>query len=56
VLVDGITAEATWAFPAPPARMLRAWVDRYRDEDVQASLDLLGEAIRRDRRREQRNS
>jgi hypothetical protein len=56
VLVDGITTEATWAFAAPLARMLRAWVDRYRDENVQASLDLLGEAIRRDRRREQRNN
>jgi len=52
VLVDGITTEATWAFAAPLARMLRAWVDRYRDEDVQASLDLLCQAIRRDLRRQ----
>jgi hypothetical protein len=54
--VDGITTEATWSFTAPLARMLRAWVDRYRDEDIAISLDLLREAIRRDRRREQRNS
>jgi DNA gyrase/topoisomerase IV subunit A len=56
VAVDGITTEATWAFAAPLARMLRAWVDRYRDEDIAASLDLLHQAIRRDRRREQRNN
>jgi hypothetical protein len=54
--VDGITAAATWAFAAPLARMLRAWVDRYRGEDIADGLDLLQEAIRRDRRREQRNS
>jgi hypothetical protein len=53
--VDGITTEATWAFPAPLASMLRAWADRYRGEDIAASLDLLHQAIRRDRRREQRN-
>jgi hypothetical protein len=55
-IVDGITTEATWSFTAPLAKMLRAWVDHYRDEDIAASLDLLHEAIRRDRRREQRNS
>jgi hypothetical protein len=54
--VDGITTEATWAFPAPPASMLRAWADRYRGEDIAASLDLLHQSIRRDRRREQRKS
>ncbi len=53
--VEGITTEATWAFPAPLARMLRSWVDRYRGEDIAASLDLLHHAIRRDRRRERRN-
>jgi hypothetical protein len=35
--------------------MLRSWVDRYRGEDIAASLNLLREVIRRDRRREQRN-
>ena len=54
--LDGITTEATWAFPAPLASMLRAWADRYRGEDIAASLDLLHQAIHRDRRREQRNS
>jgi hypothetical protein len=54
--VDGITTEATWSFTAPLAKMLRAWIDRHRGEDIAASLDLLHEAIRRDRRREQRNS
>jgi hypothetical protein len=53
--VDGITAEATWAFAVPLASMLRSWVDRYRGEDIAASLNLLREVIRRDRRREQRN-
>ena len=52
--VDGITTEATWSFTAPLGRMLRAWIDQHRDEDIAASLDFLGEAVRRDRRREQR--
>jgi hypothetical protein len=54
--VDGITTEATWSFTGPLASMLRAWVDQHRDEDIAASLGLLQEAIRRDWRREQRNS
>jgi hypothetical protein len=48
--IDGITTEATWKFPAPLASMLRSWVERYRGEDVAASLDALEEAISRDRR------
>jgi hypothetical protein len=54
-VIDGITTEATWKFPAPLASMLRSWVDRYRGEDTTASLVSLEDAIRRDRRREQRD-
>jgi len=53
--IDGITTEATWKFPAPPASMLRSWADRYRGEDIAASLAGLEEAISRDRRRERRH-
>jgi hypothetical protein len=48
--IEGITTEATWAFPAPPASMLRSWVERYRGEDIAASLASLEDAIRRDQR------
>jgi hypothetical protein len=48
--VDAITTEARWAFPAPLASMLRSWVDRYRGENIAASLASLEDAIRRDRR------
>ena len=54
--IYGITVEDTWAFPMPLARMMRSWATRYRDEDVAVSLDRLADAIRRDRRRELRNS
>jgi hypothetical protein len=49
--IHGITTEATWKFPAPPATMLRSWVDRYRGEDIAVSLATLEEAISRDRRK-----
>jgi hypothetical protein len=53
--IYGISIEEDWAFPAPLASVMRAWVDRYRGEDIGASLDRLEDAIRRDRRRELRN-
>ena len=53
--IDGITTKATWKFPAPLASMLRSWVDRYRGEDIAASLASLEEAIARDRRRNRRH-
>ena len=53
--IYGISIEEDWAFPAPLASMMRAWVDRYRGEDIGASLTRLEDAIRRDRRRELRN-
>jgi hypothetical protein len=53
--IDGITTGATWKFPAPPASMLRSWVDRYRGEDIAASLATLEDAISRDRRHKPRH-
>jgi hypothetical protein len=53
--IDGITTEATWKFPAPLASMLRSWADRYRGEDIAASLATLEDAISGDRRRERRH-
>lgn len=50
--IDGITTEATWKFPTPLATMLRSWVDRYRGEDIAASLEALEQAMSRDCRRE----
>jgi hypothetical protein len=48
--IEGITSEATWAFPAPLASVLRSWVERHRGEDIEASLAGLEDAIRRDQR------
>lgn len=53
--IYGISIEEDWAFPAPLATLMRAWVGRYRGEDIGASLNRLADAIRRDRRRELRN-
>jgi hypothetical protein len=50
--VHGIWREATWAFPAPLASMLRSWLDNHRGENLIASLDQLEHAIGRDRSRE----
>jgi hypothetical protein len=53
--IYGISIEEDWAFPAPLASTMRAWVDRYCGEDIATSLTRLEDAIRRDRRRELRN-
>jgi DNA gyrase/topoisomerase IV subunit A len=49
--VDGVGWDATWAFPAPLASMLRSWVERHQSEDITESLTRLAHAIRRDERR-----
>jgi hypothetical protein len=46
--IDGVGANAIWAFPAPLASMLRSWVGQYQDEDIEASLTRLEDAIRHD--------
>jgi hypothetical protein len=46
--VDGVGWNATWAFPAPLASMLRSWVEQHQGEDIAASLTRLEDAIRRD--------
>jgi hypothetical protein len=53
--IEGVSVEASYAFPAPLATLLRSWVDRYRSEDIAASLNELEDAIHRDRQRERRN-
>jgi hypothetical protein len=47
--VDGVGRDATWAFPAPLAGLLRSWVEEHQGEDIAASLTRLEDAIRRDR-------
>jgi hypothetical protein len=49
--VGGVGLDATWAFPAPLATMLRSWTEQHRGEDLTASLARLKDAIRRDRHR-----
>ena len=49
--VDGVGCDVIWAFPAPLATMLRAWVEQHQGEDITAGLTRLEDAIRRDRRR-----
>jgi hypothetical protein len=46
--VDGVGWNATWAFSAPLASMLRSWVEQHQGEDIAASLTRLEDAIRRD--------
>jgi hypothetical protein len=46
--VDGVGENATWAFPAPLASMLRSWARQHQGEDIAASLTRLEDAIRRD--------
>lgn len=53
--IEGVSVEASRAFPTPLATLLRSWVDRYRSEDIAASLNELEDAIHRDRQRERRN-
>jgi hypothetical protein len=53
--IEGVSVETVCAFPAPLAGLLRSWVERYRQEDLAASLAALENAIRRDRQRERRN-
>ena len=53
--IHGVSAESYYQFPAPLAILLRSWVERYRREDLRASLAALEDAIRRDRQRERRN-
>jgi hypothetical protein len=53
--IEGVSVEASCAFPAPLASLLRSWVDRYRSEDIAASLNELEDAIHRDRQRERAN-
>ena len=43
--VDGVGWNATWAFPAPLASMLRSWVELHQGEDIAASLTRLEDAI-----------
>src|SRR5262249_34977247 len=47
--VYGLALDATWAFPAPLASMLRSWVQQHQGEDITTSLTQLEDAIRRDR-------
>jgi hypothetical protein len=42
---EGITAEATAAYPAPLATLLRTWVDQHRTEDIKASLARFEDAV-----------
>ena len=53
--IEGVSVEVSCAFPAPLASVLRSWVDRYRSEDITASLNELENAIHHDRQRERRN-
>ena len=53
--IHGVSVESYYQFPAPLATLLRSWVERYRGEDLTASLAALEDAIRRDRQRERRN-
>lgn len=53
--IHGVSVESYYQFPAPLAALLRSWVERYRREDLTASLAALEDAIRRDRQRERRN-
>ena len=53
--IEGVSVEVSCAFPAPLASVLRSWVDRYRSEDIAASLNELEKAIHHDRQRERRN-
>jgi DNA gyrase/topoisomerase IV subunit A len=47
--LEGVAVQVRAKFPAPLARMLRSWVDGYRDEDIATSLAALGSAIGQDR-------
>jgi len=53
--IEGVSVQASCAFPAPLASVLPSWVDRYSSEDIAASLNELEDAIHRDRQRERRN-
>lgn len=53
--IEGVSVEASCAYPAPLASLLRSWVDRHRNEDVTTSLADLENAIDRDRRLDRRN-
>jgi hypothetical protein len=53
--IEGISVEASCAYSAPLASLLRSWVTRHRSEDIASSLTELEKAIDRDRRRERRN-
>jgi hypothetical protein len=43
--VDGVTTQAAASYPAPLADLLRSWADRYRGEDLAASLNIFEYAI-----------
>jgi hypothetical protein len=47
--LEGVALEVQAAFPVPLPRMLRSWVDAYRDEDTATSLAALRSAIGQDR-------
>ena len=53
--IEGVSVETCCFFPAPLADLMRSWMERYRQEDLAASLAALEDAIRRDRQRERRN-
>lgn len=53
--IEGVSVEASCAYPAPLASLLRSWVTRHRSEDIASSLNELEDAIHRDRQRERRN-
>lgn len=53
--IEGVSLEASCAYPAPLASLLRSWVTRHGSEDIASSLTELEKAIDRDQRRERRN-
>jgi hypothetical protein len=52
--LDGITTEAPAAYPAPLATLLRAWAKQHGSEDIAGSLTRFEDAIRHDRREDDR--
>jgi hypothetical protein len=48
-MIEGMSVEAQYAFPAPLATLLRSWVTEHRGEDIATSLTDLELAIHADR-------